>query len=322
MPRALIFGTGSVGCVYGYILYQAGVEVTAVCRSNFNAVKSAGISIKSKKWGNVSYQPNVVRTISEAYDSGPFDYLFVCSKAFPGGAFLIKEAVTSQCAIVIAQNGIGIEDEYEQLYPNNIIIAGVVWLPATQVHPGVIEVGDLEKLELGTSSPHSSKTQKNRVKELSKIWQAGGGNALVFDDIRPQRWNKLAINCAFNSMAALTQCSSPNLVLSSGIAEDIILKVSAEVRAIASAEGIPLVSIDEIRNLIDWQRHRTRGKDPSMLLDVKAGRAMEVEAILGNTVRIAGKHGLDTPRLEMLYFMANALNASITKPEWWVETVE
>lgn len=322
MPRILIFGAGSIGCVYGYILHQAGVEITAICRSNFDAVNTNGITLKSTSWGNVHYRPFVVRTVPEAHAVGPFDYIFVCIKAFPGGAKLLKEVVSAQSAIVIAQNGIALEDEYEQLYPDNAIISGVVWQPATQVKPGIVEIGGLERLEIGTFRINAPEEHKSRVVELSKLWQAGGGQASVFNDISPKRWSKLAVNCAFNPMAALTHCNSTNLILSSDLSVDIILKVSAEVRMIASAEGVQLANDDEIKDLISWQLQRPKGKDPSMLLDVKAGKAMEVEAILGNTIKIAKKHELDVPRLELLFFLVNALNSSMTRPEWWRETVQ
>ena len=50
---------------------------------------------------------------------------------------MIEAAVSERTAIVLAQNGIGIEEEYAELCPNNTIISGVVWLPTTQVEPGM-----------------------------------------------------------------------------------------------------------------------------------------------------------------------------------------
>lgn len=39
MKRILIFGTGGVGSVYGYILDRAGAAVITVCRSNYATVE-------------------------------------------------------------------------------------------------------------------------------------------------------------------------------------------------------------------------------------------------------------------------------------------
>lgn len=51
--RVLIVGTGGVGTMSAYALEQGGkAEVTAVMRSNYEAVQKNGISIDSVQWGN------------------------------------------------------------------------------------------------------------------------------------------------------------------------------------------------------------------------------------------------------------------------------
>jgi 2-dehydropantoate 2-reductase len=50
-----------------------------------------------------------------------------------------------------------------------------------------------------------------------------------------------------------------------------------------------------------------------MLADGLAGRAMEVEAIVGNTIRIAREHGVKTPLLDGLYTLAKALDSSLAR---------
>ncbi|EQA63101.1 ketopantoate reductase PanE/ApbA domain protein [Leptospira alexanderi serovar Manhao 3 str. L 60] len=41
----------------------------------------------------------------------------------------------------------------------------------------------------------------------------------------------------------------------------------------------------------------------SMLLDFEAGRVLELEAILGNAIRIGEKKGLEVPHIQTLYFL-------------------
>ena len=53
------------------------------------------------------------------------------------------------------------------------------------------------------------------------------------------------------------------------------------------------------------------GVEPSMLQDVRAGRRMEVEAILGNAVRMAKAKGVQCEKLETLYMLGTALDQSI-----------
>jgi len=320
MTRALIFGAGGVGCVYGYILHKAGVAVTAVCRTNYNAVKERGILVRSKIFGRAHFNPTTVKTVAESARHGPFDYILVCSKAFPGTAKMISDAVSPQSAIVLAQNGIAIEEEYAQLYRNNTIISGVVYLPVTQVEDGIVEHGPLERFEVGTFPASASQEAKAKAQGLSDLFKAGGGTCPVYDDIQVKRWIKVAINASWNSVCALTLCDDANYLRSSPNAEDMIRKIMQEVGRVATADGQANAVTEEAIES-DLQRPRSRlatgGKEPSMLTDVRAGRPMEVEAILGNTLRTGQKHGVSTPYLELLYTLARGRNYAISPDAEW-----
>jgi hypothetical protein len=101
-PKVLVHGSGAIGAIYIHILQQAGCSVTAVCRSNYSAVKSDGFTIDSDKFGkNINVRPDhVVQNPAEAasFGLGPFDYIIVSTKALPGHKIstpqIIKPAVT------------------------------------------------------------------------------------------------------------------------------------------------------------------------------------------------------------------------------------
>jgi 2-dehydropantoate 2-reductase len=48
------------------------------------------------------------------------------------------------------------------------------------------------------------------------------------------------------------------------------------------------------------QRNKS-GSKPSMLLDWEGGKQMELEAILGNPIRLARDKGFEMPRMQSLY---------------------
>ena len=112
-PRVLIFGTGSIGGVYAYLLSRGIPEshIVVICRSNYDRVFADGITIQSTLWGNdLRVRPTVVRSVTEAaaLSSDPFDYILVCSKALPtipSTAEIIKPAVSPATTIVLIQNG-------------------------------------------------------------------------------------------------------------------------------------------------------------------------------------------------------------------------
>lgn len=320
MTRALIFGYGAVGSVYGWFLEKAGVTVTAVCRSNYNQVKQNGLLIRSKKWGRHITKPIAVSTVADSKPHGPFDYVLVCSKAFPETHSLIKEAVTRDTAIVLAQNGIGIEKAYAEAYPNNTVISGAVYLPVEQVELGVVQHGTpLELFEIGTYPASASHTSKAQAERLAELWKAGGATCQVYDDIQALRWYKLALNAAWNPICALTRCDDGNFLWSSDEASEMAADVMREVGRVAKACGYDTITEESVKEHMKRHHERmyTGGKPPSMLQDVHHGRPIEVEAILGNAVRIARDVKVEVPYLRLLYALAKGLNFSIVKNEAW-----
>jgi 2-dehydropantoate 2-reductase len=316
MTRILIFGAGAIGAVYIYTFMQAGAEVTAVCRSNYEAVKRDGFMMYSVRFGDVRFRPNVVRATEEAASSGPWDFVVTCSKFFPGSSpslsDTIKPVVGPSSAIVLIQNGIDIEAEVAAAYPENPILSGVVYLPATQIRPGVIDYGATQKetlniLEFGTYPATAPASHKRAAEQFAALVQKGGGGAEVYDDIQPQRWSKLVVNASWNPITALSLCSDADFLRSSPGAVDLVRNVMLEVVALAKAMKIGGVTEEVAEEHLTRHRARTIGKEPSMLTDVREGRPFEVEAIVGNTVRLAKKHGVKVPLLDALYVLAKGL---------------
>ena len=80
----------------------------------------------------------------------------------------------------------------------------------------------------------------------------------------------------------------------------------SEICAVAAADGHPLPP-----KLIDQMIATTRGMPAyktSMALDYEHGRPMEIEAILGNTVRAARRLEVAVPTLETIYALASMID--------------
>jgi len=107
----LIVGAGAIGAFYGSRLSQGkDVEVSVVCRSNYNAVKEKGFAVESPYYGKYSWRPtNVYRNPKEA-EGKTWDYLIVATKSLPDvsdDSALLEGLVGDTTAIVLIQNGIG-----------------------------------------------------------------------------------------------------------------------------------------------------------------------------------------------------------------------
>ncbi|KAF2818339.1 2-dehydropantoate 2-reductase [Ophiobolus disseminans] len=314
-PKVLLFGAGGVGTVYLWLLSKA-ADTTAVCRSNFYVVKRDGFIINSSIFGQgLHFKPEVVRDCEEAASkaaSVPYDYVVVCSKAIPGIVpNLIAPAVTpGKTAIVLVQNGVGIEQEYTDAFDSNPIISAVVYLPATQRPAGVIAHGEVEKLQLGSYPTSASQIPARAFTELIR---AAGGTAEFHDDIQPRRWFKLLINASWNPICGLTLSKDTDILESCDEAGAVLLAVMMEIRDIANANGCAMTK-EEVEYQLSRAQARiplNAGIEPSMLQDVQAGRRIEVEAIVGNAVRMGKAKGVQCDRLEMLYVLAKALDLQI-----------
>ncbi|KAF2023927.1 2-dehydropantoate 2-reductase [Setomelanomma holmii] len=311
-PKVLLFGAGSVGTVYLWLLSKV-ADTTAVCRSNYEVAKRDGFIINSSIFGQgIRFRPEVVRDCEEAATKAAgaaYDYIVVCSKAIPGVVpKLLAPVVTpGKTAIVLVQNGVGIEQEYMDTFESNPIISAVVYLPATQRPGGIIKHGEVEKLQIG-AFPASASSES--AKAFAALVQIAGGTAEFCHDVQPQRWFKLLVNASWNPICALSLSKDTAVLESCNEATPVLLAVMMEIRDIAEAHGYKIS-----KEQVEFQLGRAQariptqaGIEPSMLQDVQTGRRIEVEAIVGNTVRMGKSKGIKCDRLEMLYVLAKSLD--------------
>lgn len=319
-PRILIFGTGSIGAVYTYLLSRVipASNIVTVCRSNYQAACQNGFTINSGLWGtDLIVKPIVVRSVTEAVASDPgtpFDYIVICSKVLPSNpspAEQIRPAVTESTTIVLIQNGISIEEPYSTLYPSNPLLSTVVYLPATQTSPAVIAHKEVERLHVGTYPSSAPESHQFSAQRFVDLLTSANATAIYHSDIQFERWSKLLVNASWNPICALSRCTDANFFLSSPGAHDYVRDVMLEIASIAQAYGYDSINTE----LVDLQIGRAAvreppGVEPSMMADALAGRSMEVEALVGNVVRLAADKKVKVPLLRSVYFLVKALNAS------------
>lgn len=218
--------------------------------------------------------------------------------------------------IVLIQNGVGIEEEYADRFPDNPLLSCVVYLPSTQISPGHMQMGTFESLEIGTF-PASAYKDKSTVKKSAdgfmEILKKAGSKAQWFDDVQEKRWNKLLLNAPWNPICALTLSRDVAFLASSQEANKLIESVMLEVVAIAQKLGYTTITANTATEQLKRAGGRIGGKgiEPSMLVDVLNERRLEVETILGNAMKVAKDLEVAVPRLELLYGLAKALDEAV-----------
>ncbi|MBW1974404.1 MAG: 2-dehydropantoate 2-reductase [Deltaproteobacteria bacterium] len=293
--RIFVVGSGAIGGLYGGKLAAIGLDVSFLCRSDYEVVKSEGLFIKSV-WGDFRATPARVVKNAEELNFYP-DYILVCLKVLPqiDVPSIIRPAVGDNTAICLIQNGIDIEPPVQKAFPSNEIISGLAFVCCHRTAPGQIEHLDYGRLVLGNYPKGTSKT----TEKLADIFRHAGIPCTTTDDVVGARWQKLVWNAPFNPISVLAGGVTTDEMLSDTGMKSLIRAIMDEVCRLAEKDGHPLPS-----SVIDENISFTETMTPyktSMLLDFESKRPMEVEAILGNAVRKGKELGVAIPHIETLY---------------------
>lgn len=298
--KILIIGAGAIGSFYGALLAKAGADVSVVCRSDYDTVKKKGYLINSNSLGNWTFTPSQIIKAAKEYN-GQADYIILCTKITKESdrVKLIQDAVSHNTCIVFIQNGVEVEQQLIDAFPNNEIISGLAFICCNRIKPGVTHHLAYGKLTLG--SLNQPKSGNNKSQHLSNLINSAGIESIVTDQIVSSRWLKCLWNASFNPLSVLSDGLSTLDILTTQ--EALVRTIMQEVCAIAFACGHPLAkdSIDiNIQNTYAMPPYKT-----SMLLDYENHKTMEIEAILGNTVRAAKREKVSCPTLNTLFALMN-----------------
>ena len=291
----LLVGTGAVGSYYGARLAQAGARVSVLCRSDYAIVKKKGIVINSIS-GDYHFKPaDVVRAIDE-YRPDP-DYIIVATKVLPEINIpdMIRKKVSPLTSIVLLQNGIDIEEPVASAFPENELISAIAFISVSRPEYGTIDHKDYGSIRIGRYPSGVS----DKIELLAGLFKKGGVPCEIENDIIAARWRKLMWNAPFNPISVLAGGADTREMTEFAPALILARAVMEEVRTLAEKSGhhIPPSGIDKIFD-------DTRSMAPtrtSMLQDYEQKRPMEVEAILGNAIRIAQRLAVPVPHIDSLY---------------------
>jgi 2-dehydropantoate 2-reductase len=319
--KVAILGAGATGGFLGARLAKSGADVVLVARgAHLLAMRHVGLRLMEPD-GESTIQVKATDDLGAIRD---VDAVFVTLKAhsLPAIAERLAANLGAETAVVSAQNGIpwwyfqrhGGEMEgahLETVDPGGLVartidparvIACIVYPATTVVAPGVVRRGEGEKFSLGELDGG----QTERVAALSRLLVSAGLKAPVQSRIRQELWLKLLGNAVFNPLSVLTRATLGEMAESPLVAP-VVRSAMEEVDTVARRLGIEIpISIDQrIRGAARVGAHKT-----SMLQDLEAGRPLEIDAIVGSVVELAGRFELPVPHLQTLYGSVKLLAAS------------
>ncbi|KAI0140362.1 putative 2-dehydropantoate 2-reductase [Pestalotiopsis sp. NC0098] len=317
--RVLVVGSGGVGTLAAYALETGGkATVTAVFRSNYDAVVKNGITIDSIQHGHdiKGWKPSEVRnSVPDVEKEGlqPFDFILVTMKHIaevPSSVSdVIRTAVTpGKTAIVLSQNGLNIEKKVVTSFPTNPIISSVSTIGATERSHGDIFHDDVDSQKVGafTNPGVSFDVADAAARRYIDVYRGTGKVEVIYEpDVLKARWRKLVYNASFNSVATVLQTDVSRLRMTRHAIDDLVKPIMYEIIAGAKAYGVELASDlpDQVilQDEIDWYFK------PSMCQDILKDNLIESEVIVGEPLRDAEAKGVEMPTLKVVYGLLKVL---------------
>ena len=299
-------GCGAVGSLFAANLAQLDdVEVWAydLDRGHVDAINANGLRLIGA--GEVVGQ---VRATWDAAALEPFEFGIVATKAMHTGAAIAATAHAFPAGSVASvQNGIGNEETLARHVPK--VIRGTTFPAGKLVSPGVVQWDVKGDTTLGPFEP--SPAPLDDVERLAGACTRAGLPTKAVADARPAQWRKVIFNAATNPIGALTRlthgrvCERPDL-------RALVTALVDEGNAVAAAQGVVLDADPE--EMIDHAARPDVAYDhrASMLQDVEARRATEIDYLNGGISRFGRELGVPTPLNDAVTALVKGLEASWT----------
>jgi 2-dehydropantoate 2-reductase len=297
--RIGILGLGGVGGYFGGLLAHAyansdDVEVVFIARGEtLKVILEKGLTIKTtnKEW-NVF--PKIVSNNPE--EIGILDYLICTTKTYDIENSLtnIKKCINEKTIILPLYNGVDATSRISNLFPNNHVLMGCVYIVSLIQSPGVIQkTGIYEHLFFGSTSVPFSK-----LKQLEFILKKASFESTLSQNIEEVVWEKFIF---ISALASATSYLDQNIgaILNNPYSKAIYTSLIEEVIALAKAKGLQLPSDIITKTIIKLEKSPPDATS-SMHRDLIAGNKIEVNSLTAYIVNEGEKLGVQTPCYKMI----------------------
>jgi len=313
--KVCIYGAGAIGGWIGSGLARAGCSVSLVARgATLDALQLHGLRLK--QGGQVVSQ--AVASSDSPADLGVQDLVVLAVKApsLPEVVRQIAPLLGPQTLVLTAMNGVpwwflqgfggalagtrltSVDPggTLAGALPAQHLMGCVVHASCSVDEPGLVRHHFGNQLIVG--EPSGEKT--GRVLQLAALLEKSGFETSVSDQIQKDIWFKLWGNMTVNPISALTGATT-DLIMNDDLVRGFMSSVMLEAREIGARLGIPIEQQPEDRHQVT---RKLGAFKTSMLQDVEAGRAIELDALVTVVKELGQLTNVKTPYTDALLGLA------------------
>jgi 2-dehydropantoate 2-reductase len=302
-----IVGAGAIGGWLGAGLAQAGCQVSVLARG----ATLAALQVHGLRLGEARH---AVTTSGDARALGVQDLVVVAVKApaLLEVARQIGPLIGPQTVVLTAMNGVpwwffqgfggpmagtrlnavDATGEITNAIAAKHVIGCVVHASCSVESPGVIRHHFGNGLIIGEPSGQPT----GRVKALAALLVRAGFAASVSEQIQKDVWYKLWGNMTVNPVSALTGATT-DLILGDELVRNFVSSVMLEAKEIGARIGIPIDQQPSDRHQVTLKLGAFK---TSMLQDLEAGKAVELDALVTVVKELGTLTGVATPFTDAL----------------------
>ena len=287
-----IIGTGAIGGYYGARLAQSGQDVHFLLHKDYDFVKEHGLQVDSCNGSFHLTDPNIYQKTS---DMPACDVVLVCLKSINNALLkeLLPPLLHKDTLVVLIQNGIGVEEDVQKMFPETALAAGLAFICSAKSESGRVNHQCYGQINLGN---YSCKDE-HLVQQVIDDFNAANVKAGLVE-YQEARWKKAVWNMPFNGMTVALNTQT-DLLLKNPATRKLIYEQMMEV--IGAAQHLGVKNIDaSFADLMIKMTDEMTPYSPSMKLDYDFHRPMEIYYLYTRPIEIAKQAGFEMPKLAML----------------------
>jgi 2-dehydropantoate 2-reductase len=209
----------------------------------------------------------------------------------------------ANAAVVSVQNGLGNEEVIAGLVPR--VIRGSIVTAGAVMAPGVVRYDAPGNSWFGPFEPRPA--PMDEIAHLARLLSEGGLPTLALEDARGPQWTKVIFNSATSPLAALTGLPVGRVCTDARLRRQVDGLVT---EAMAVCERAGIVLLHPPREAVEEAIAEAYDHKPSMLQDVLARRATEIDVLNGGIAAEGRRTGVPTPLHDCMVALVKGLEKS------------
>jgi 2-dehydropantoate 2-reductase len=294
--KIAILGAGGVGGYYGALLARDRQQVFFIARgAHLQAIRDHGLRIESVH-GDMHIQP--AEATDDPAEVGPADLILVSVKNYDleQAAHSAQPLIGPQSLVIPLLNGLEASERLARAWGTQHVLGGLTHISSAIVKPGIIrQTSQIRRITFGERDGSIT----SRCERLQEVLSHSGIEAVLTPEVDVHLWSKFLFITSISGVCCIAR-QPIGSVLRTPETRQLCLAAFREIEAIARARGVALPE-DAVEQALGVAEGFAPETKPSLLVDLEAGKRLELEALNGAVVRHGEDLGIETPVHSVIY---------------------